>query len=847
RLDYFRALHPRLDPYATRGITVDPDGPEDPQLRSYLSGFWGIVRIGPAPPGARLELKLEARLHGGRTETVGLGSLGVAEPTRRLPLAFPGPAGQPRVAICLATYEPPLDLLRRQLDSIRSQSHANWVCVISDDCSDPGAFETIRGLVADDPRFAVSRSPRRLGFYANFERALALAPSDCDYLALADQDDAWYPDKLTRLLEAIGPAQLVYSDARIIAPDGEVIAPSYWERRRNNHTDLVSLLVANSVTGAASLFRRGLLEYALPFPPGQFAHYHDHWLGLTALALGGIEYVDRPLYDYVQHRSASLGHAAATRITPLRERLGRVRDDPRERVRVNRMRYFVDVMRLEAVASVLELRCGPRMSPPRRGALRRFLALERSPGALAWFGTRAATELARPRPETLGAEWELLQALLWRRALAASARRRPQRRLRLDALPPAHLAPRAGRPLPGLREVRDIAEKIAPLDLAVADGAPRRVNILIPTIDLAHLFGGYIAKLNLARRLAERGLAVRLVTVDPVAPLPRDWRAQVQSYSGLSGLFDRIEVAFGRAGPLEVSRSDAFLASTWWTAHIAQAAVRALGRPGFAYLIQEYEPFTFPMGTYAALAQESYGFEHLAAFSTELLRGYFRAHGIGVYSRGSTQGDRASLAFQNAITRIEPPNQAALAGRRPRRLLLYARPEAHAARNMFELALLALEHALHEGAFRDGWELRGIGSVGPGSRVRLGGGGELQVLPRRDQSDYARLITEHDAGLALMYTPHPSLVPIEMARAGLLTVTNTFENKTADALRAISSNLIPAEPTLESVAGALVEAAAGAEDAERRLSGTAVNWSQDWDTSFDAAFLDRLESYLFSD
>ena len=30
-----------------------------------------------------------------------------------------------------------------------------------------------------------------------------------------------------------------------------------------------------------------------------------------------------------------------------------------------------------------------------------------------------------------------------------------------------------------------------------------------------------------------------------------------------------------------------------------------------------------------------------------------------------------------------------------------------------------------------------------------------------------------------MYTPHPSLVPIEMASAGMLTVTNSFENKTA--------------------------------------------------------------------
>jgi Glycosyl transferase family 2 len=846
RLDYFRALHPRLDPYATGHLDLDPDAAEDPLLHSYRSGFWGFVRIGPAPAGAQLDLKLEAALDGGRTETAGLGAIRVAAPPAPLEPGFPGPPDQARVAICMATYEPPPELVRRQLDSIRSQAHDNWVCVISDDCSRPETFERLRELVGEDPRFAISRSPRRLGFYANFERALALAPVDCDYLALADQDDVWHPDKLATLVEAIGAAQLIYSDARIISPAGELIAPSYWLRRRNNHTDLVSLLVANSVTGAASLFRRELLEFALPFPPPQFAHYHDHWLALVALALGEIEYVDRPLYDYVQHRTAALGHAAATRITPLRERLGRVRDDPRERVRVNRMRYFVDVMRLQAVASVLQIRCAPHMAPERRRALERSLALESSPRALTWFAARAATELARTRPETLGAEWELLQALLWRRMLSATARRRPQRRLRLDALPPASLAPKAGRPIPAAPEVRAIAEKIAPLELAVADAAPRRINLLIPTIDLEHLFGGYIAKLNLARRLAERGLQVRLVTVDPVAPLPRDWREQIQAYSGLHGLFDRVEVAFGRGTPLEVSRRDGFIASTWWTAHVARAAVAGLGGHGFVYLIQEYEPFTFPMGSYAALAQESYAFAHFGLFSTELLRGYFRAHRFGVYAGGETAGDGGSVAFENAISEVAPPDRATLAARRPRRLLVYARPEPHAARNMFELALLALDRALQDGAFA-GWELHGIGSVGAGTNLRLGSGPALHVHPRQSQGEYARLLPQHDVGLALMYTPHPSLVPIEMARAGLVTVTNTFENKTADAMSAISANLVAADPSVEALAAALAHAAAAAEDVDARLAGAEVAWSQDWNRSFGEHLLDQVTSYLFSD
>ncbi len=45
RLDPFRELHPGLDPFALAGS--DPRSPEDPALRSYRSGFWGIVRIGP--------------------------------------------------------------------------------------------------------------------------------------------------------------------------------------------------------------------------------------------------------------------------------------------------------------------------------------------------------------------------------------------------------------------------------------------------------------------------------------------------------------------------------------------------------------------------------------------------------------------------------------------------------------------------------------------------------------------------------------------------------------------------------------------------------------------------------
>ena len=166
-------------------------------------------------------------------------------------------------------------------------------------------------ILDGDPRFVVSRSPRRLGYYHNFERALSMTPPSAAYATLADQDDRWHPEKLETLLGALGDANLVYSDARIVDRDGQLLSDTYWSRRRNNYTNLASLLIANTVTGAASLFRRELLELALPFPPRHGSPYHDHWLAVVALASGRIAYVDRPLYDYVQHRGAALGHARA--------------------------------------------------------------------------------------------------------------------------------------------------------------------------------------------------------------------------------------------------------------------------------------------------------------------------------------------------------------------------------------------------------------------------------------------------------------------------------------------------------------------------------------------------------
>ena len=225
--------------------------------------------------------------------------------------------------------------------------------------------------------------------------------------------------------------------------------------------------------------------------------------------------------------------------------------------------------------------------------------------------------------------------------------------------------PRPRARLPGDPDLRAVAQQIEPLRLAVRDGAPARVNVLVPSLD------GRPAPLELARRLAARGLRVRVVTVDAVGAMSR---AQARD-------LEPLELEYGRESlGVEISRTDAFVATTWWTAHIARAALRSVEADRFLYLIEDYAPLAMPTGSFAALASASYDFPHAALFSSQPLRDYARARG----HRGEVLGE-----VEEPIDELAPPAAAELT-RRERRLLFHAAPEPQAA---FELGVLALSRA----------------------------------------------------------------------------------------------------------------------------------------------------------
>jgi glycosyltransferase involved in cell wall biosynthesis len=386
-------------------------------------GFWTTVDVRVPFEASEVVVEAQARGRDGLSDAVRLARVPVRP--ARVSQRGDGPSEASTIAICMATYRPDPALLRAQIDSIRAQTDTNWICVISDDFSEPERYEQIVQIVDGDPRFSVSRAPEWIGFYRNFERALTLVPPDAQLIALSDQDDVWHPEKLATLRAGIGSAALVYSDQRLTDPAGQVLRDTMWVGRSNNHTNMASMLFANTVTGAAMLIRRDVVERALPFPDCPGMQFHDHWLALVALASGRLHYIDRPLYDYVQHRGAILGRVASPGVA----------DQVRRRLRMPRMRdwrgaYFLGYLPGRMRAETLLMRCSDTLTASERRGIALYVRAESSPLAFVWMIVRPLRMLFGTT-ETRGGEWELAVGIVWRWlvSLVAAAPHWPDRYL----------------------------------------------------------------------------------------------------------------------------------------------------------------------------------------------------------------------------------------------------------------------------------------------------------------------------------------------------------------------------------------------------------------------------------
>lgn len=216
---------------------------------------------------------------------------------------------QSRGTIVLAAYKPDPDLFARQLTSLQNQTLTDFDCIISADGEHQAVQQLTSAIVGDDDRFRVVGFDDRLGFYRNFERGLAHVPSDAAWVALSDQDDLWHEHKLETLVPHLRTHTMVSGQARVVEyPSGRVIHSSTGRRTAS----ALDVMAINQFSGAMSVFRREVLDLALPFPGMAVrTEVHDHWLAVCAALLGPTMIVDEALQDYVQHGGNVIGEADA--------------------------------------------------------------------------------------------------------------------------------------------------------------------------------------------------------------------------------------------------------------------------------------------------------------------------------------------------------------------------------------------------------------------------------------------------------------------------------------------------------------------------------------------------------
>ncbi|MEJ8811745.1 glycosyltransferase family 2 protein [Variovorax ureilyticus] len=240
------------------------------------------------------------------------------------------------VSVALCTYNG-ARFIREQVLSICQQTRPPDEIVISDDASSDGCVEIARQTVAacnsersgGSIALRVLANATALRVTKNFEQAVRACSGDL--IALCDQDDVWVPDRLERMVaefERRPDLLLLHSDARLVDAERRDLGQSLFHalevvpielERVHGGRAFDVLLRRNLVTGATTLFRRRLLDEALPFP---VEWLHDEWLGIIASAIGRVDLLEDQLIEYRQHDTNQVGASRDAFLDKVRKAIG---------------------------------------------------------------------------------------------------------------------------------------------------------------------------------------------------------------------------------------------------------------------------------------------------------------------------------------------------------------------------------------------------------------------------------------------------------------------------------------------------------------------------------------------
>lgn len=215
------------------------------------------------------------------------------------------------VLVILAYYNGKKYILE-QLNSIFSQSYNNIDIHISDDKSDLDPDSILSNIPeAWKSRISFSQNSENLGYCQNFLTALSNASNDYDYYAFSDQDDIWYPDKISRALEILSqqPSKspsLYCARTEIfdITCQNSLGYSSLFKKQPSFANALVQCIAGGNTMVCNGTARNVIVESATNLQVVS----HDWWCYQIISGIGGLVYYDSvPALKYRQHNKNIMG------------------------------------------------------------------------------------------------------------------------------------------------------------------------------------------------------------------------------------------------------------------------------------------------------------------------------------------------------------------------------------------------------------------------------------------------------------------------------------------------------------------------------------------------------------
>lgn len=368
---------------------------------------------------------------------------------------------------------------------------------------------------------------------------------------------------------------------------------------------------------------------------------------------------------------------------------------------------------------------------------------------------------------------------------------------------------------------QDAIDTRSPLNVfTIKSAQPPRVSIITDSVNRGSLYGGVGTALIMAAILTEaRSGRLRIVT--RAVPVHPGYLAQFLKTYGIK-FSHEIEFVFapvhGGSYELDTFSDELFITTSWWTTASAMASVP---HDSIVYLLQEDERMFYPHGDdHLRCAQVLQSKSIHFVINTRLLFEHFIADGLcNIRERG--------IWFEPAFPRdVFLPHVGGNSGKR--KLMFYARPNNP--RNLFYFGAELIESAVTRGIIDLArWDIVLVGKDIP--KMTFAGDYTPIMYANLSWTEYARMLGEIDLGLCLMYTPHPSYPPLDLAASGAVVVTNRFGIK--QDLSNYSKNIICANLDTESMLAALTEGIRLAGNVVERAENCRTNkLGLDWPLAF---------------